>query len=203
MAKKYETVKLGLPAYITFLAFIVAIVVMVLILIPSNKKKVRKMFQGSYTKEASQQGQSAETNYYDIGEDHFIKTCSFSDLKKQIKKDKYTYILYGDSSSTDFCLSAIEVNEKAKEINEKNEGKKIYIYYVDSKSATDKQKEYLRSYLKKINTDAKSIEKMPQIDLWVMKNNELIDCYSNPAYTEENLSIKMVSQYHIFSYRNK
>ena len=202
MAKKYEKVKLGLPAYITFAAFLVAIVVMVLILIPSNKKKVRKMFQGSYTKETSQQDQSAEVNYYDIGEDHLFKTCSFSNLKKQIKKDKYTYILYGDSTSTDFCLTAIDINKKVKEINEKNEGKKIYIYYVDSKSATDKQKEYLRVLLKRINTDAKSIDVMPEVDLWVTRNNTLIDCYSNPAYTENNLSITMVAKNHIFDKKN-
>ena len=203
MAKKYEKVKLGLPAYITFACFLVAIVVMVLILIPSNKKKLRNKFQGSYTKEGSGQGQSEELEYYDIGEDHVFKTCSFKSLKKKIKSDKYTYILYGDTTSTDFCLTAIDLNKKAKEINEKEGWKVITIVYVDSKSATDNQKEYYRDRLKKINTDAKSIEKMPSVDLWVTKGDLMIDCYSNPAYQEEGLSIQMVAQYHIFSYRNE
>ena len=93
MAKKYEKVKLGLPAYITFACFLLAIIVMIIILIPSNKQKVRKMFSGTYT-EQSQQGQDAETKSYDIGEKHVFKTCSFSSLKKKIKADKYSYFIF-------------------------------------------------------------------------------------------------------------
>ena len=202
MAKKYEKVKLGLPAYITFACFFVAIVIMIVILIPSNKKKLRSKFQGSYTKQASGQDQSAEVEYYDIDEGHVLSTCSFKSLKKKIKSDKYTYILYGDTTSTDFCLQAIDLNTKAKEINEKEGWKVISIVYVDSKSATDSQKEYYRERLKRINTDVKSIEKMPSADLWVTRNDEIVDCYSNPAYQDESMEMLTVAQLHIFSYRN-
>ena len=202
MAKKYEKVKLGLPAYITFACFLVAIVIMILILIPSNKKKLRSKFQGSYTKEASEQGQSAEVAYYDLGEDHVFKTYSFSQTKKQIKKDKYSYILYGDSTSTNFCLQAIELNKKAIEINEKAGKKIISIIYIDSNSATDKQKEYYRERLIVVNDTVKSISKMPDLDLWVTRDDKIIDCYSNPSYQEAELTLQMVAQYHIFSYKN-
>ena len=203
MAKKYEKVKLGLPAYLTFLAFAIAIVIMVIILLPSNKKKLSNKFQGSYTKEATGQGQTGEVEYFSLDEIHVIKTCSFSNLKKQMKKDKYTYILYGDTTSTNFCLDAIELNKKAMEINEKAGSKIITIYYVDSKSATDKQKEYYRDRLKKINTDVKSIEKMPNEGLWLVRNDQILDCYSNPAYQEEGVTLQMVANLHIFSYRNE
>lgn len=200
MAKKYEKVKLGLPAYITFAAFLVAIIVMIVILLPSKKMTVRKMFAGTYTD--TSESQEGEEKSYDIGEKHVIKTCSFSSLKKQMKKDQYTYILYGDTSSYQFCLDAIEVNERAKEINEKSEGKKISIIYVNSKSLSDNQKEYLRDRLKKINPDVKSTDRMPSMDLWLVKNDEFIDCYSHESYQESQRSISYVAKYKIFSYTN-
>ena len=201
MAKKYEKVKLGLPAYITFIAFAIAIIVMIIILIPSNKQKVRKMFNGTYT-EAGGQGQEAETKSYDLGEKHVIKTCSFSSLKKQMKKDRYTYILYGDTTNTDFCLNVIEINKKAKEINESTDGKKISIIYVNSKTLSDNQKEYLRDRLKVVNPDVKSIEKMPTMDFWVTRNDEIIDCYSREEYQEAERSMTYIAKYKIFSYTN-
>lgn len=201
MAKKYEKVKLGLPAYITFALVALAIIIMVLILIPSNKSKIRKMFSGTYT-EPAEQGQEGEEKSYDIGEKHVIKMCSFSSLKKQMKKDQYTYILYGDTSSYQFCLDAIEVNKKAKEINEKSEGKKISIIYVNSKSLSKNQKEYLRDRLKKVNTNVKSVDRMPSEDLWLVRNDEFIDCYSNEVYSETQRSISYVAKYQIFSYTN-
>ena len=200
MAKKYEKVKLGLPAYITFAAFLVAIIVMVLVLLPSRKTTIRKMFAGTYTD--TSQSQEGEEKSYDIGEKHVLKMCSFSSLKKQMKKDQYTYILYGDTSSYQFCLDAIEVNERAKEINEKSEGKKISIIYVNSKSLSDNQKEYLRDRLKKINPDVKSTDRMPSMDLWLVKNDEFLDCYSHESYQESQRSISYVAKYKIFSYTN-
>ena len=194
--KKYDKVKLGLPAYITFACFLVAIILMIILVIPSNKKKVRKMFQGSYTDTTAQQGEEAQTKYYDVGEDHILRTYSFNDLKKQLKKDKYTYVIYGDTSSSSFCQEVIKLNDYGKE----NGIKKIIV--VDSKKSSDKQKEYLRERLKKINTDCTSIEKMPEKDMWVFKNDTLIECYSNPDYSELSLSLMMVAKNHIFSYKN-
>ena len=194
--KKYEKVKLGLPAYITFACFLVAIILMIILVIPSNKKQVRKMFQGSYTDTTKQQGEEAQTKYYDIGEDHILKTCSYNDLKKQIKKDKYTYVIYGNTTSTDFCQEVIKINDLGKELGIKK------IIIVDSKKSSDKQKEYLRDRLKKINTDVTSIDKMPEKDIWVFKNDELVDCYSNPDYTEASMSFMAVTKLHIFSYKN-
>ena len=195
MAKKYEKVKLGLPAYITFAAFLVAIIIMVVILIPSDKKKVRKIFQGSYT-DTTAQGQSEnQTIYYDVKEDHILKMYSFSKLKKQMKKDKYSYIMYGDTSSTDFCLDVIKVNDLGKELGIEK------IIVVDSKKLSDNQKEYLRTRLKKFNNNVKSIEKMPSEDLWVVRNDTMINCYSHEDYTD--LSIQMVAKFHIFSFKNE
>ena len=195
--KKYDKVKLGLPAYITFAAFIVAIVLMIILVIPSEKKRTRKMFQGSYTVTGSQ-GSEPETQYFDVGEDHILKTYSFSNLKKQIKKDKYTYVMYGDTTSTDFCLSVIKMNDLAKEL----EISKLVV--VNSKNLNDDKIDYLRDRLKKVNTEATSVSKMPSMDLWVFKNDELIDCLSNPDYDEidSDNKLSMVARYHIFSYKN-
>ena len=201
MAKKYEKVKLGLPAYITFACFLIAIIIMVIILIPSNKQKVRNMFSGTYTEQA-EQGKEAETKSYNIGEKHVIKTCSFSSLKKKIKADKYTYILYGNTTNTDFCLQAIEVNKKALEYNETTTGKKISIIYVNSKNLSDNQKEYLRERLRKVNPEIKSISKMPVMDLWVTRNDEIIDCYSREEYRDAERSMTYIAKYKIFSYTN-
>ena len=195
--KKYEKVKLGLPAYITFACFIVAIILMIILVIPSNKKKVRKMFTGSYAETTAQQGEEAQIRYYDVGEDHILKTYSFSNLKKQLKKDKYTYVIFGDTSSTDFCREVIEIQDMAKD---DFEIKKLIV--VDSVKLSTNQKEYLRDRIKKINTDCTSTDKMPTKDLWVFKNDTLIDCYSNPDYTELSLTFKMVAKNHIFRYQN-
>ena len=197
MAKKYEKVKLGLPAYITFAAFFVAIILMIILVIPSEKKKIRKKFQGSYTVQGNQ-GSEDETKYYDVEEDHILKMYSFSNLKKQMKKDKYTYIMYGDTTSTDFCLNVVEMNKLGKELGITK------LIVVESNKLSDKQKDYLRDRLKKINTEATSTKKMPAMDMWVVKNDTLIDCYSNPAYDEVNTDKKlsMVAKYHIFSYKN-
>ncbi len=194
--KKYEKVKLGLPAYITFGAFLLAIILMIILIIPSNKKKVRKMFQGSYKDTTAQQGEEAQVKYYDVGEDHILKTYSFSDLKKQLKKDKYQYVMYGDTSSSSFALDVIKMNDLGKELGITK------IIIIDSKKASDTQKDYLRDRLKKVNTEATSIEKMPTEDLWVVRNDQVIDCYSNPDYKDLELSLTMVAKNHIFSYKN-
>ena len=155
------------------------------------------MFQGSYTVTGSQ-GSEPETQYFDVGEDHILKTYSFSNLKKQIKKDKYTYVMYGDTTSTDFCLSVIKMNDLAKEL----EISKLVV--VNSKNLNDDKIDYLRDRLKKVNTEATSVSKMTSMDLWVFKNDELIDCLSNPDYDEidSDNKLSMVARYHIFSYKN-
>lgn len=195
--KKYDKVKLGLPAYITFACFIVAIILMIILVIPSNKKKVRKMFSGSYQETTKQQGEEAQVKYYGLKEDHILKTYSFSNLKKQLKKDQYTYVIYGDYTNTDFARKVCDLNDLGIELGIKK------IIYVNSKTTSKSQKEYLRDRIKKVNTDCTSVEKMPELDIWVFKNDTLIDCYSNPDYTELELSIMMVAKNHIFSYKNE
>ncbi|MBP5446306.1 MAG: hypothetical protein J6Y28_09065 [Acholeplasmatales bacterium] len=195
MAKKYEKVKLGLPAYLTFAAFLVAIIIMVIILIPSKKSKIRDKFRGTYTETTSQGQQENETKYYDVGEDHILKMYSFSNLKKQLKKDKYTYYMYGNTKSVDFCKDVCEINKLGKELGIEK------LIIIDSNDLSDNQKEYLRDRLKKFNNNVKSIEKMPKEDLWVVKNDEVVNCYSHEDY--ENLSLTMVAKYHIFSFKNE
>ena len=195
--KKYDKVKLGLPAYITFAAFVVAIILMIILVIPSEKKKTRKLFTGSYTVTGSGSDE-AQTQYYDVGEDHILKTYSFKNLKKQIKKDKYTYVMYGDTTSTDFCLSVIKMNDLAKDLGVTK------LVVVDSTKLNDDKKDYLRDRLKKVNTEITSVSKMPSMDLWVFKGDELIDCVSNPDYDEvdSDNKLSMIARYHIFSYKN-
>lgn len=195
--KKYDKVKLGLPAYITFAAFVVAIILMIILVIPSEKKKTRKLFTGSYTVTGGQSDE-AQTEYYDVGEDHILKTYSFKNLKKQLKKDKYTYVMYGDTTSTDFCLSVIKMNDLGKELGIDK------LIIVDSKKLNDDKKDYLRDRLKKVNTEITSVSKMPSMDLWVFKGDELIDCVSNPDYDEvdSDNKLSMIARYHIFSYKN-
>lgn len=196
--KKYDKVKLGLPAYITFGAFIIAIILMVILIVPSQKKRVRKMFQGSYTVSDTIQGGDHETKYYDVEEDHILKTYSFGDLKKQIKKDKYTYVIYGDFTSTEFCLDVVKMNELGKELGISK------LVVLNSKKLSDKQKTYLKDKIKKVNSEVTSISKIPAFDLWVFKNDELIDCYSNPDYedVDSETKLSMIARYHIFSYKN-
>lgn len=196
--KKYEKVKLGLPAYITFAAFLVAIILMIVLVIPSNKKKVRKMFTGSYKESTSQQGQEEQVRYFEIEEDHILKTYSFKNLKKQIKKDKYQYIIFGDTTSTDFCLDVIKLNKLGKEMDIDK------LIVVDTNKLSDSKKEYLASKVRSANSDVTSINTLPEFDIWVTKNNTVIDCYSNPDYENVNSATKltMISRYHIFSYKN-
>ena len=44
---------------------------------------------------------------------------------------------------------------------------------------------------------------MPNEDLWLVRNDQILDCYSNPAYQEEGVTLQMVANLHIFSYRNE
>ena len=104
--------------------------------------------------------------------------------------------MYGDTSSSSFALDVIKMNDLGKELGITK------IIIVDSKKASDKQKDYLRDRLKKVNTEATSIEKMPTEDLWVVKGDQVIDCYSNPDYKDLELSLTMVAKNHIFSYKN-
>ena len=196
--KKYEKVKLGLPAYITFALFAVAIVLMIILVIPSEKKRIRKTFTGSYTVSDTVNGGDHVTKYYDVDEDHILKMYSFSNLKKQIKKDRYTYVMYGDTTSTDFGQQVADMNKLAKDLGITK------LIIVNSKKLNDDKKDYLRDKLKKINPDITSASKMPTMDLWVFKNNELIDCYSNPDYddVDSETRLSMVAKYHIFSYKN-
>ena len=198
MAKKYEKVKLGLPAYITFAAFLVCIVVMIFLLVPSKEKRIRNLFKGTYTEKAEQQGQEDQTKSFDLGDDHIVKMVSFSTLKKNIKKEQNTYIMYGDTSTTSFKMNVCAMNELGKEL----EIKKLYV--VNSKSLSDKQKEYLKDKLKKVDSDVISIERLPQMDMWVTYGDEIKEAYSNPDFdvidSEKRLS--MVAKYHIYGYKN-
>lgn len=199
MAKKYEKVKLGLPAYITFAAFLVAIIVMVLILLPSKEKKLRNKFSGSYTVKASEEGAEDETKYYELGEKHIIKTTSFSNLKKKIKKDEYTYIVIVDTTIDTNKKLVCDLNTIGKDMDVTK------LYLVENEDLSDKQKEYLRDKLKKVNSDIISIEKMPTFDIWVTRNDEIVDCYSNPDYDEIDSEKKLsfIAKYHIFNYKNE
>ena len=199
MAKKYEKVKLGLPAYITFAAFLVAIIVMVIILLPSKEKKLRNKFSGSYTVKASEQGGEDETKYFELGEKHIIKTTSFSNLKKKIKKDEYTYIVFANTTTDDNKKLVCDLNTIGKDMEISK------LYFVENNDLSDKQKEYLRDKLKKVNSDIISIEKMPTFDIWVTRNDEIVDCYSNPDYDEIDSEKKLsfIAKYHIFNYKNE
>lgn len=204
---KYEKVKLGLTAYITFAVILVFITIMIFLLVPSKHERLQNLFTGSYEvqKEGSDKEEDKETKTYAIGKDHLLTSCSFRKLKKKIKSDNYTYVMFGDTSSTDFKLNVIDVNNVAKDMIEKakeNDQKlKIKIVIINSKDFTDEDNlEYLRLYLRDVNEDIKKVEQFPTMDLWVFHDDKMINCSSKSEY--KDLSIKMVARNHIFSINN-
>lgn len=192
MARRNEKIKFAKPAFITFACLLVALIIMIVLAIPTSHEKISQKFMGSYEVEAENQGEEATTEYYDIGEDHVLTYVSFGKLKRLIKKDRTTYVLFGDCENVDFHLDAIEVNEAAKEKGIEK------VYLLDSNTVSEDDLDYIQDYLREVNEDIKAVELMPTTDVWVFNNNKMINAASRSVY--EPLSIYKKSVLHIFRY---
>lgn len=194
MTRKNEKIKFALPAYITFASLLVALIIMILLIIPSSHEKITTKFSGEYTVKAEQQGEDDKTEYYEIGKDHVLVQVSFNKFKRVIKSSKYTYVLFGDDDSLDFKLEAIKINKAAKDAGIEK------VYYLDTTSLSEDNLEYIRSYLRVVNSDIKDVDNMPKLDLWVFQSNTMLNAFSRSEYS--TLKTYSKALYHIFNYQN-
>lgn len=168
---KPQQVKLKKSAWIGIIVTCLALILFIILLIPTEKEKIYKTFSA--------------TNQ-DFKEDHIIDQVSLSKFKKVLEKSKEerVYVLY---SNVDTCSTQIAViNDLAKE---RGIDKVYWLDAADKKIDEDDEKEEFSTYLKgKIGKDQNGNDLIKRsylrktdigtsLDMFVFQNGTIVDRY--------------------------
>lgn len=168
---KPQQVKLKKSAWIGIIVTCLALILFVILLIPTEKEKIYKTF--------------SETNQ-EFKEDHIIDKISVNKFKNLLEKSKEerVYVLY---STVDTCSSQINIiNDLAQE---RGIDKIYWLDAADKKIDEDEEKEEFSAYLKgKIGKDQNGIDLIKRsylrktdigttLDMFVFQNGTIVDRY--------------------------